>query len=44
MTGDLVDAPAPNSRDLSHLQKPFRISEVLAMFREIFARTHAGKI
>ncbi len=43
MTGDLVDAPEANSPEPPKLQKPFRISEVLAMFREIFARSHAEK-
>src|SRR5277367_1265527 len=37
MTGDLVDAAEPNSSEPPHLQKPFRISEVLAMFREVLA-------
>jgi PAS domain S-box-containing protein len=43
MTGDLVDAPEANSPEPPKLQKPFRISEVLAMFREIFVRSHAEK-
>jgi PAS domain S-box-containing protein len=43
MTGDLVDAPDSNSSELRRLQKPFRISEVLALFREVFAGTPAGK-
>jgi len=37
MTGDLVDAPAPNSSEPLRLQKPFRISEVLVMFREVLS-------
>ena len=43
MTGDLVDAPDPNSSEPPRLQKPFRISDVLAMFREVFSRTPAEK-
>jgi PAS domain S-box-containing protein len=43
MTGDLVDAPSPNSLEPPRLQKPFRISEVLAMFREIFAKAPAAR-
>jgi hypothetical protein len=38
-----VDAPDSNSSELRRLQKPFRISEVLALFREVFAGTPAGK-
>lgn len=39
MTGDLTD-PGPETRvpgEPSFLQKPFRISEVLALFREVLA-------
>jgi CheY-like chemotaxis protein len=43
MTGDLVDAPDPNSSEPRHLQKPFRISEVLAIFREALSRSPATK-
>jgi PAS domain S-box-containing protein len=43
MTGDLVDAPDANSSEPPRLQKPFRISEVLAMFREIFAKAPAAR-
>ena len=37
MTGDLVDPSPAGSDEPRRLQKPFRISEVLAIFREIFA-------
>jgi PAS domain S-box-containing protein len=43
MTGDLVDAPNPDSSEPLHLQKPFRISEVLAMFRELLSRSPAKR-
>jgi PAS domain S-box-containing protein len=44
MTGDLVDTLAGDSSKPPRLQKPFRISEVLAMFREVFsASTPAQK-
>jgi PAS domain S-box-containing protein len=43
MTGDLVDATAPNSTDPPHLQKPFRISDVLAMCREVLSAGPAVK-
>jgi PAS domain S-box-containing protein len=43
MTGDLVDAPDPNSSEPPRLQKPFRISEVLAMFRDLFAKSPSAK-
>jgi CheY-like chemotaxis protein len=43
MTGDLVDAPDAGSSEFPRLQKPFRIAEVLATFREVFARVHAEK-
>jgi len=36
MTGDLVEPVTPGSNEPRRLQKPFRISEVLAVFREIF--------
>jgi two-component system NtrC family sensor kinase len=39
MTGDLVEARPAGSSEPPRLQKPFRISEVLAVFREIFAAT-----
>jgi PAS domain S-box-containing protein len=35
MTGDLAEAPMPG--EPRRLQKPFRISDVLAIFRDIFA-------
>jgi len=43
MTGDLVDAPDPHSPEPPRLQKPFRISEVLAMFRDLFSKSPAAK-
>jgi PAS domain S-box-containing protein len=43
MTGDLVDAAEPNSTEPPHLQKPFRISDVLAMFREVLSAGSAVK-
>ncbi|HEX4379280.1 MAG TPA: PAS domain S-box protein [Candidatus Acidoferrum sp.] len=39
MTGDLVEPSPAGSNEPRRLQKPFRISEVLAIFREIFAAT-----
>jgi PAS domain S-box-containing protein len=43
MTGDLVEARELGSREARHLQKPFRISEVLAILRDIFAPVPAGR-
>jgi PAS domain S-box-containing protein len=43
MTGDLVDAAQGDSSEPHRLQKPFRISEVLAMFREVFSASPAAK-
>jgi CheY-like chemotaxis protein len=43
MTGDLVDAAGPNSTGPPHLQKPFRISDVLAMCREVLSAGPAVK-
>jgi PAS domain S-box-containing protein len=43
MTGDLVDAVEGDSAEPPRLQKPFRISEVLAMFREVFSASPAAK-
>ncbi|HUE42137.1 MAG TPA: hypothetical protein VMP12_01185, partial [Candidatus Sulfotelmatobacter sp.] len=43
MTGDLVEPSAAGSNEPRRLQKPFRISEVLAIFREIFATTPVAK-
>ncbi len=37
IAGDLVDPSPAASDEPRRLQKPFRISEVLAIFREIFA-------
>jgi PAS domain S-box-containing protein len=44
MTGDLVEARDSGSGEVRHLQKPFRISEVLALLREIFAIVPAEKV
>jgi len=44
MTGDLVDVPGPGSQGSHGLQKPFRISDVLAMLREIFSAAPAEKV
>jgi PAS domain S-box-containing protein len=43
MTGDLVDPSPSGSNEPRRLQKPFRISEVLALFREILASTPVAK-
>lgn len=43
MTGDLVDPSPAGSNEPRRLQKPFRISEVLAIFREIFASAPVTK-
>ena len=43
MTGDLVDPTPAGSDEPRRLQKPFRISEVLAIFREIFASAPLAK-
>jgi CheY-like chemotaxis protein len=43
MTGDLVDSSDANPSEPRRLQKPFRISEVLTLFREILSGTPAGK-
>lgn len=45
MTGDLLDAPdaPPGLADPRHLQKPFRISDVLATLQEIFASAPQDK-
>lgn len=43
MTGDLVDVPAAGSSKTPRLQKPFRISEVLAMFRDLLKASPAEK-
>jgi PAS domain S-box-containing protein len=43
MTGDLVDTAQGDSSEPHRLQKPFRISEVLAMFREVFSASPAAK-
>jgi PAS domain S-box-containing protein len=44
MTGDLVDPANASASDFRQLQKPFRISEVLALLRDIFAASPAGKM
>ena len=43
MTGDLVEPSPAGSNEPRRLQKPFRISEVLAIFREIFATAPVAK-
>ncbi len=44
MTGDLLQGGATSSKDTYRLQKPFRISDVLAMLREIFSPANAEKV
>ncbi len=44
MTGDLLDSTAPGTGVPRHLQKPFRISEVLAIFQEILSSTPLEKV
>ena len=44
MTGDLVDVSGSGSGEPHRLQKPFRISDVLAMLREILGSVPAGKV
>jgi len=44
MSGDLVSGEGPNPASHSrHLQKPFRISDVLRILTEVFSPVHAGK-
>jgi CheY-like chemotaxis protein len=43
MTGDLVEPSTPGSNEPRRLQKPFRISEVLALFREILTVSPIAK-
>jgi PAS domain S-box-containing protein len=43
MTGDLVDVGGPSSAGPLRLQKPFRISDVLAILREIFSPVPAER-
>jgi PAS domain S-box-containing protein len=43
MTGDLVDTVKSDSSEPHRLQKPFRISEVLAMFREVLSASPVAK-
>ena len=43
MTGDLVEPSTPGSNEPRRLQKPFRISEVLALFREILTANPIAK-
>jgi PAS domain S-box-containing protein len=43
MTGDLVDPSDAKPGDVRRLQKPFRISDVLAALCEVLAPTPAGK-
>jgi DNA-binding response OmpR family regulator len=44
MTGDLVEIPGSSSGRPYRLQKPFRISDVLAMLREIVSAIPAEKV
>ena len=44
MTGDLVDPADGKSGQYRRLQKPFRISDVLAALREILSAAPAGKL
>jgi PAS domain S-box-containing protein len=44
MTGDLVESRDSGSAEPRRLQKPFRISDVLAMLREIFSAVPAEKV
>ena len=46
MTGDLMEVPEPsgNASDPRCLQKPFRISDVLAVLEEIFTESRVEKI
>jgi PAS domain S-box-containing protein len=44
MTGDLVETPSGSGAEFRRLQKPFRISEVLALLREIFTAVPAEKV
>lgn len=39
MTGDLVESPSANPGDPLHLQKPFRISDVVALLRQAFEKS-----
>src|SRR5579871_5080582 len=44
MTGDLVEPSPAGSNEPRRLQKPFRLSEVLAIFREILAASPVAKL
>jgi PAS domain S-box-containing protein len=44
MTGDVVDAAGSESAGTRRLQKPFRVSDVLAVLREIFTTSPAAKV
>jgi CheY-like chemotaxis protein len=44
MTGDLVDSADGKPIDPRQLQKPFRVSDVLSLLRDIFAASPAGKL
>jgi len=44
MTGDLVGVQELASSEARHLQKPFRVSEVLAVLRDVFAPVPAGRV
>ena len=43
MTGDLVDSASPTSAESRQLQKPFRVSDVLLLLRDIFLASPVGK-
>ena len=44
MTGDMVDTTESRPGEPRRLQKPFRVSEVLAVLREIFSAVPAEKV
>jgi hypothetical protein len=44
MSGDLVDPATAKPGDPPQLQKPFRVSDVLAILRETLSGSPAGKI
>ena len=44
MTGDLVEGRELGSAEVRHLQKPFRVSDMLAILRDIFAPVPAGRV
>jgi PAS domain S-box-containing protein len=44
MTGDMVETGDSNPGDSRRLQKPFRVSEVVAVLREVFSSTPAERV